>query len=90
MEKGGKDERQHDDVFKVIDEQDSSGNTLLTIDCNNKCRGSDGKDQLSHPASGVAADTEKELDTNVDPNLTVFADSVTDSSTPQAVDIKSA
>ena len=90
MEKGGKDEGQHDDVFKVIDEQDSSGNTLLTIDCNNKCSGSDGKDQLSHSASGVAADTDKEVHTNVDPNLTVFADSVTDSSTPQAVDIKSA
>lgn len=43
------DDRQHNGVFKVIDEQDSSGNTL-TIGCNSKCNNSDHFDSTSHTA----------------------------------------
>lgn len=35
-ERRGEEDRQHDGVFKVIDEQDSSGSTL-TIGCNSTC-----------------------------------------------------
>ena len=63
---GGKGERgegQHEGVFKVIDEQDSSGNTLLSI---NKCNTSD---QISQ-SSIVTEDTESDCSHHsIKPNL---------------------
>ena len=62
---GGKGERgegQHEGVFKVIDEQDSSGNTLLSI---NKCNTSD---QISQ-SSIVTEDTESDCSHSIKPNL---------------------
>ena len=54
---------QHEGVFKVIDEQDSSGNTLLSI---NKCNTSD---QLSQ-SSIVTADTGSDCSHHsINPNL---------------------
>lgn len=44
-----KDDRQHDGVFKVIDEQDSSGNTL-TIGCSSKRNNSDHFNSTAHTA----------------------------------------
>ena len=69
-ERGG---RQHEGVFKVIDEQDSSGNTLLSI---NKCNNT--SDQLSQ-SSIVTADTGNDHTQHIiKPNLCGVSTTVTD------------